>query len=283
MNMREALPPSQAAAVKKKASGSSFYLAMRLMPKRERDAMFAIYAFCRKVDDIADDGLGTRPERHEKLEAWRYDLDALYSGQSPARVAFLAPAVAQFGLRKEDFFTILNGMEMDVAEDIVAPDLATLDLYCERVASAVGRLSIKVFGMEEGPGFDLAHHLGRALQLTNILRDIDEDADIGRLYLPREYLFAAGFKSLDPKMVVSDPRVDGVCRAVAAMAHEHYDKAAAILAKKPKGRIATPRLMGAVYGEILKATEAVGFKPPRRRVSLSRGKLLSLLLRSGLG
>jgi phytoene synthase len=224
MTMSETMPASQAAAVKKKASGSSFYLAMRLMPKRERDAMFAIYAFCRKVDDIADDGLGTRPERHEKLEAWRYDLEALYSGQTPVRVAFLASTVAQFGLRKEDFFTILDGMDMDVTEDIVAPDLATLDLYCERVASAVGRLSIKVFGMDEGPGFELAHHLGRALQLTNILRDIDEDADIGRLYLPREYLFAAGFKSLDPKMVVSDPRVDSVCRAVAALAHEHYDK-----------------------------------------------------------
>jgi squalene synthase HpnD len=283
MSKHETLPPSQAAAVKKKASGSSFYLAMRLMPKRERDAMFAIYAYCRRVDDIADDGLGTRPERHERLEAWRYDLDALYGGQTPARVAFLAPAVAQFGLRKEDFFTILDGMDMDVTEDIVAPDLPTLDLYCERVASAVGRLSIKVFGMDEGPGFALAHHLGRALQLTNILRDIDEDADIGRLYLPREYLFAAGFRSLDPKMVVSDPRVDGVCRAVAAMAHDHYDKAAAILAGKPKGRIATPRLMGAVYGEILKATEAAGFAPPRQRVSLSRGKLLSLMLRAGFG
>jgi presqualene diphosphate synthase len=283
MNKSESLPASQIAAVKKKASGSSFYLAMRLMPRKERDAMFAIYAFCRRVDDIADDGLGTRPERHEKLEAWRYDLDALYGGQSPARVNFLAQAVAQFGLRKEDFFTILDGMDMDVTEDIVAPDLSTLDLYCERVASAVGRLSIKIFGMDEGPGFELAHHLGRALQLTNILRDIDEDADIGRLYLPREYLFAAGFKSLDPKMVVSDPRVDGVCRAVAAMAHDHYDKAAAILAKKPKGRIATPRLMGAVYGEILKATEAAGFAPPRHRVSLSRGKLLSILLRVGFG
>jgi squalene synthase HpnD len=283
MSKSESLPASQMAAVKKKASGSSFYLAMRLMPRRERDAMFAIYAFCRRVDDIADDGLGTRPERREKLEAWRYDLDGLYGGQTPARVNFLASAVAQFGLRKEDFLTILDGMEMDVAEDIVAPDLPTLDLYCERVASAVGRLSIKVFGMDEGPGFELAHHLGRALQLTNILRDIDEDADIGRLYLPREYLFAAGFKSLDPKMVVSDSRVDGVCRAVAALAHDHYDKAAAILAKKPKGRIATPRLMGAVYGEILKATEAAGFAPPRHRVSLSRGKLLSLLLRVGFG
>jgi presqualene diphosphate synthase len=281
--MSKVSPASQAASAKKKATGSSFYLAMRLMPKRERDAMFAIYAYCRRVDDIADDGLGTRAERHERLEAWRYDLEALYSGQKPQRVAFLAPAVAQFGLRKQDFFTILDGMEMDVAEDIVAPDLATLDLYCERVASAVGRLSIKVFGMEEGPGFELAHHLGRALQLTNILRDIDEDAGIGRLYLPREYLFSAGFKSLDPRMVVSDSRVDGVCRAVAALAHQHYDKAQAILARKPKGRIATPRLMGAVYSEILKATEAQGFVPPRKRVSLSRGKLATLLLRAGFG
>ncbi len=281
--MSKVSPASQAASAKKKAAGSSFYLAMRLMPKRERDAMFAIYAYCRRVDDIADDGLGTRAERHERLEAWRYDLEALYGGQKPQRVAFLAPAVAQFGLRKQDFFTILDGMEMDVAEDIVAPDLATLDLYCERVASAVGRLSVKVFGMEEGPGFELAHHLGRALQLTNILRDIDEDAGIGRLYLPREYLFAAGFKSLDPRMVVSDPRVDGVCRAVAALAHQHYDKAQAVLARKPKGRIATPRLMGAVYSEILKATEAQGFVPPRKRVSLSRGKLAALLLRVGFG
>ena len=281
--MSKVSPASQAASAQKKAIGSSFYLAMRLMPKRERDAMFAIYAYCRRVDDIADDGLGTRAERHERLEAWRYDLEALYSGQKPQRVAFLAPAVAQFGLRLQDFSTILDGMEMDVAEDIVAPDLATLDLYCERVASAVGRLSIKVFGMEEGPGFELAHHLGRALQLTNILRDIDEDAGVGRLYLPREYLFSAGFRSLDPRMVVSDPRVDGVCRAVAALAHQHYDKAQAILARKPKGRIATPRLMGAVYSEILKATEAQGFVPPRKRVSLSRGKLAALLLRAGFG
>jgi squalene synthase HpnD len=281
--MTDKLLPSQVAAVRKKAAGSSFYIAMRLMPQRQRRAMFAIYAFCRKVDDIADDGVGTRQERHEKLMAWRQDLDALYEGGTPDLSAFLAPAVEEFHLRRQDFLAVLDGMEMDVAEDIVAPDLATLDLYCERVASAVGRLSIKVFGMEEGPGFALAHHLGRALQLTNILRDIDEDADAGRLYLPREYLLAAGFTSLDPKMVVSDPRVDGVCRAVAALAHDYYDKAAAILAKKPKGRIATPRLMGVVYREILAATEEAGFAPPRRRASLSRGKLLLLLLRWGLG
>ena len=271
-------------AVRKKATGSSFYLAMRLMPRAEREAMFAIYAFCRKVDDIADDGVGTRPERHARLEQWRADLDALYAGQPAGQAEFLKPAVAAYGLRKEDFFTVIDGMDMDVAEDIVAPGLATLDLYCERVASAVGRLSIKVFGMDEGPGFQLSHHLGRALQLTNILRDIDEDASIGRLYLPREYLEQCDCcRSLDPKTVIMQPHIDDVCRKLAALAHHHYDEAARILAARPKGRIATPRLMGAVYSEILKATEALGFAPPRRRVSLPRRKLLALVLRQGFG
>ena len=283
MSSTESLDSSQSKAVRKKASGSSFYIAMRLMPQDEREAMFAIYAFCRKADDIADDGVGTRSERHDRLENWRADLASLYAGRAPGLAAFLAPAVARYGLRLEDFNAVLDGMDMDVAEDIVAPDLATLDLYCDRVASAVGRLSIKVFGMEEGPGFALAHHLGRALQLTNILRDVDEDASVGRLYLPREYLQDAGITALDPKAIVASPCIDGVCRRVALMAHHHYDQARAILAKKPRGRIATPKLMGAVYCEILKASEAAGFLPPRRRVSLSKSRLFSLVLRASFG
>jgi squalene synthase HpnD len=269
-------------AAQQKASNSSFYSAMRLMPKAEREAMFAIYGFCRIVDDIADDGIGTRPERAEQLAQWRTDLDALYDGRPPARAQFLVEHVNRYGLRKADFLTVIDGMDMDVAEDIVAPDLATLDLYCERVASAVGRLSIKVFGMDEGRGDALAHHLGRALQLTNILRDIDEDASIDRLYLPADYLDAAGIASRDPKTVIADPRIDAVCQRVAKDAHKHYESAAAVLAKKPKGRIGTPRLMGAVYEEILRQTEAVGWAPPRTRVSLSKPKLLAIVLRHGL-
>jgi phytoene synthase len=280
--MVESLDPSQSKTVRKKASGSSFYVAMRLMPAAEREAMFAIYAFCRKVDDIADDGLGTRAERHERLDSWRADVRALYEDGAPGQAAFLAPAVRGYGLRLEDFLAVLDGMDMDVAEDIVAPDLARLDLYCDRVASAVGRLSIKVFGMEEVPGFMLAHHLGRALQLTNILRDIDEDAGVGRLYLPREYLQEAGITALDPKAIVASPCIDGVCRKVAIMAHHHYDGARELLAQKPKGRLKTPRLMGAVYSQILAASEQAGFGPPRQRISLPRFKVLKLALREGL-
>ena len=156
--------------------------------------MFAIYAFSRAVDDVADEGDAPQSERREELDRWRADIEAVYKGLRPDRAAFLCPAVARYGLRKEDFLAIIDGMQMDVDEDICAPDLGTLDLYCERVASAVGRLSIKVFGMDEGPGFELAHHLGRALQLTNILRDLNEDAAVRRLYLPREYLREAGIE-----------------------------------------------------------------------------------------
>ena len=200
---------------------------------------------------------------------WRADLRrALCRRGRRRRCAFLAPAVAHYGLRQEDFLTVIDGMDMDVAEDIVAPDLATLDLYCDRVASAVGRLSIKVFGMEEGPGFELAHHLGRALQLTNILRDIDEDAAIGRLYLPREYLFEAGFtvaRSRDGGRPI--PRIDRVCRKVAALAHEHYDKAAARSWRaSPRAASRTPRLMGAVYSRNSLRQRSAGLRaaaPPR--------------------
>jgi phytoene synthase len=282
--MSVTLDAPQAAAVKKKASSSSFYLAMRLMPEAERDAMFAIYAFCRKVDDIADDGIGTREERRQKIDGWRDSIAALYRGEPAGQAQFLAAIVARYGLRQEDFGAVLDGMAMDVAEDIVAPSLATLDLYCDRVASAVGRLSIKIFGMDEELGFALAHHLGRALQLTNILRDIDEDAAIGRLYLPREYLEEMKCcASLDPKAVVARPEIDKVCRKVAALAHTHYDAANAVLARKPKGRLSTPALMGAVYSEILAESEKAGFASPRRRVSLSKWRLFTLLARVRLG
>ena len=186
-----ALADTSDMAAAARASGSSFYNAMRILPRAQREAMFEIYSFCRQVDDIADSS-GPRGERREQLERWRADIDGLYVNKLSPRTLGLAVAVREFRLRREDFHAVIDGMAMDVTGDIRAPDWAILDLYCDRVASAVGRLSTKIFGIEDGPGTALAHHLGRALQLTNILRDLDEDAALGRLYLPREALLAAG-------------------------------------------------------------------------------------------
>jgi squalene synthase HpnD len=265
-----------------RASGSSFYAGMRLLPKAEREAMFAIYAFSRAVDDIADEGNDSPAVRHAALDAWRLDIEQIYAGLSPVRVAYLVPIVRRYGLRKEDFLAVIDGMDMDVAENICAPDVAKLDLYCDRVASAVGRLSVKIFGMEEAPGIALAHHLGRALQLTNVLRDLDEDAAVGRLYLPREYLSQAGISTREPVAVIADPAIDHACRLVARAAHEHYAKAKLVLDSRPKGLLRAPRLMSAVYAQILRKMENEGWAPPRRRVRIGRGHLLLTVLRHGL-
>jgi squalene synthase HpnD len=270
------------AAIEQKVSGSSFYAGMRVLPKAERAAMFAIYGFCRAVDDIVDEPVGDLASRTAELDGWRRDVDSLYAGGAPGRMGFLADDIRRFGLAKADFQAVIDGMQMDLDQDIRAPDLATLDLYCDRVASAVGRLSVKVFGMPDGPGVDLAHELGRALQLTNILRDLDEDAGIGRLYLPREFLDAAGITGNDPAAVIADPRVDQACRAVAKLAHEHYRKADAVLAKRPSGRLAAPRLMSAVYGAILTKMEAAGWAPPRARAKIGKGALIWIVLTRGL-
>src|ERR1700683_4431079 len=170
---------------------------------------------------------------------------------------------------------------MDVAEDIVAPDLPSLDLYCERVASAVGRLSIKVFGMEEGPGFDLAHHLGRALQLTNILRDIDEDAAIGRLYLPKEGLVQASINSTDPLVVAADPAVPKVCAPLGDRARNHFAQADQIMARNSRRAVRAPRIMSKYYGSILALLVARGFANPRTPVRLNKAARIAILLRYG--
>ena len=260
------------------ASGSSFYAAMRILPVEQRHAMFQIYSFCRKVDDIADSD-GPRAERLAALQKWRDDIDALYRGQPPARLSDYAASVKRFDLQRADFLAIVDGMEMDVPQDIRAPDLATLDLYCDRVASAVGRLSVRVFGLPEGDGVQLAHHLGRALQLTNILRDIDEDAGLGRLYLPREWLNDAGITETDPLKVAADPRLPKVCAPLVERARSHFTKADEIMARNMRRTVRAPRIMSRYYGSILQLLIARGFAPPRNAVRVNKITKLAIVLR----
>ena len=265
------------------ASGSSFYAGMKVLPRAERHAMYAVYDFCRIVDDIADDMQGDRASRAVQLDRWRTDLDSLYAGGDPGVAAMLVEHVRRFGLRREDFEAVIDGMAMDVAGDIRWPTAGTLDLYCDRVASAVGRLSIKIFGMEERAGFELAHHLGRALQLTNILRDIDEDAAIGRVYLPLEAIQAQGIAVGDIAAVIGDPRIDGAGQMLARQAQEHFLTAQAILRTRPKGHLIAPKLMAAAYSQLLRRMRQAGWAPPRERVRHNRLALAWTLLRLRLG
>jgi phytoene synthase len=259
------------------ALGSSFYAAMRILPREQREAMFQIYSFCRYVDDIADSD-APRPQRLADLQQWRDDIDALYRGNPPPRLRDFTASLQRFGLKREDFLAIIDGMEMDVPADIRAPDEATLDLYCDRVASAVGRLSVRVFGLAEDDGIKLAHHLGRALQLTNILRDIDEDAGIGRLYLPREGLLRAGINSTEPQVVILHPTLPLVCAPLVAQAQAHFQRADEVMSRNGRRVVRAPRIMAKYYHSILNLLIARGFALPRKAVRLGKASRIAILL-----
>jgi len=264
-----------------RASGSSFYAAMRILPRARREAIFEIYGFCRAVDDVAD-AQGPREPRLAALAQWRADVHALYAGEPPARLRGLVEPVRCYDLGREDFLAIIAGMEMDVTADIRAPDFSTLDLYCDRVASAVGRLCVNVFGMEAEAGTALAHQLGRALQLTNILRDLDEDAARGRLYLPREALEAAGIRIDDPALVLIHPALGAACAPVIERAKNHFRAADAIMDRSPRGAIRAPRIMAEAYKRILTRLVERGFSAPRVPVRLNKPLLLWILIRHAL-
>jgi squalene synthase HpnD len=265
----------------RRASGSSFYAAMRILPPDRREAVFQIYSFCRAVDDVADAG-GPRAPRLEQLAQWRADVDRLYAGTPPPRLAALAGPRQRFALERADFMAIIDGMEMDVAADIRAPDWATLDRYCDCVASAVGRLCVNVFGLERADGIDLAHHLGRALQLTNIMRDIDEDAALGRLYLPCEALRGAGIEATVPDAVLAHPRLADALTPVLERARGHFREADAVMRRCPPKLVRTPRLMAEAYQVYLRKLTQRGWAPPRAKVSIGKLRLLWIVGRYGL-
>ena len=278
MNIQTTAAPDAPAPAARRAGGSSFYFAMRILGREQRESMFEIYAFCRAVDDIAD-GTAPRDWRVTQLTAWRETIDALYRGETPRDLKGLARAIARFNLRKDDFLAVIDGMEMDAKADIRAPGFDELDLYCDRVASAVGRLSVRVFGMGEDDGRALAHHLGRALQLTNILRDIDEDAECGRLYLPKEALQAAGIADTDPAGVIAASRIDTAARVVAERARNHFAEAQKIMARSPRRVVRAPRIMGEVYKQMLADMTARGWVAPRRRPRVNKSQLIWIALR----
>jgi presqualene diphosphate synthase len=190
--------------------------------------------------------------------------------------------VTEYHLRREDFLAMIDGMEMDAAADIRAPSLAELDLYCARVASAVGHLSVRIFG-DASPAADrVAASLGRALQLTNILRDIAEDAGRGRLYLPRELLAAHGIADSDPATVLRHPGLRVACRDLARIAARHYDDADAALAQCARRAMRPAAIMKAIYRATFDRLVAADWRDLDRPVRIPTPLKLWLALRHGI-
>jgi squalene synthase HpnD len=272
-----------AVAALARAAGSSFFWAMRLLPAKKRQAMFGVYAFCREVDDIADaEGLPP-PERLHRLEAWQAEIEAVYRGRPATAIGrvLLAP-VHEVGLEQTEFEAIIDGMRMDAEAAIRAPSLALLELYCRRVAVSTGRLSVMIFGERGERGRRVADHLGRALQLTNILRDLDEDAALGRLYLPRELLDAHGIDAREPRAVVAHPGLHAACVALAGEAAASFAAADAALALCDRRAMRPAVVMRQVYGRLLDGLVARGWADRRRNPSPGRATKLWLALRHGV-
>lgn len=266
-------------------SGTSFYGAMRLLPKPKRQAMYAIYGFCRIVDDIAD-GPCAQSSKRRALAAWHDHVAALYEGR-PDRMLTraLAVAVARYGLRREHLVEILRGVEMDTRGSLQAPAMEQLELYCSRVAGAVGLLSVRVFGCTDPHVERYALAVGAALQFTNILRDVAEDAAEGRLYLPREALEAAGIASRDPLTVAADPALPEACAYLAAIARQRYreaDDLLAAMASDDRKSLAPAVVMMTVYKRLLERLIAGGWRRPERRVHLPRWEKMWIALRHGV-
>lgn len=264
-------------------SGTSFYWAIRMLPEEKRRAMFAVYAFCREVDDIADEPAEDRV-KSVRLEFWRNELDRLYEGSATTSIsrALHAP-VQQHGLRKKDFHAIIAGMEMDAGARLRISDYPELDLYCDRVACAVGRLSIRIFGADPAIGDSLAAALGRALQLTNILRDLDEDAQRDRLYLPADMLAAEGVSETDYlDAVLAHPGTALVCDRLAELARARFEESAAIIACCEHRQMRPARIMMEVYQRTLHRLMERGWTRWSEPVSVSRLEKLWVAFRYGV-
>lgn len=263
-------------------SGTTFFWSMRLLPRPKRQAMFAVYAFCREVDDVAD-GDAPLAAKHTQLQAWRDEIDRLYAGTPthPITRALSAP-VRDYGLRREDFIAVIDGMKMDADGPIVAPSLSQLELYCARVAGAVGQLSIRIFGAGGEAGSRLASVLGEAVQLTNILRDLQEDAEVGRLYLPEEFLTANGINERNPQAVLRHPRLPAVCTAMVGIAEKDFSAAGSVLESLPRRNVRPALIIMNVYRLLLQRLKMGGFADLSRRVRLSGSDKLMVALRYGL-
>jgi phytoene synthase len=254
---------------------SSFATGMRVLARPRRDAMRAVYAFARVIDDIADEDWPLA-DKHRLLDDWCAEIGRLYDGRPVSAIGqALALPVMRYKLPRAEFLMLIEGMEMDADGPIIAPPMTRLRAYTRRVAGAVGMLSMRVFGAWIGPQSERAAlALGDAFQLTNILRDVEEDAAIGRLYLPREALEAAGVPVDDPMAAVRHPELWRVCAEVGRLARADFTAARVAMAGHSRLALAPALLMTGVYEGYLGQMEARGFRRDGGPVVLSKpGKL----------
>lgn len=232
-----------------KNSGTSFFWGMKMLSSEKKRAMFAIYAFCRIVDDIADDIKDSKVKK-SKLNIWKKRIEAIYNGKklNSSLEKELKQSVMKFKLNKSDLLSIVDGMMMDAEKDIQFPTKKELNLYCDRVAVAVGYLSIQIFGLSKKEK-KYAFYLGRAFQLTNIVRDFNEDLERGRCYIAFDYLKKYGIKR-NLITISEEPRLQDVFQDILNEAEIYFEKSFNESKKINKRKIIASEIMKTFYKAI---------------------------------
>ena len=252
-----------------KKSGSSFYWGMRVLPKKQARAMFAVYAFCRIVDDIADE-IKNKIKREKLLKEWELSIKNLFLKQITKNSVEreLLFSIKEFNLEKKDFLSIIQGMRMDSDSDIVFPSQQKLNLYCDRVAVAVGYLSIKIFGLPKSAK-NYAFYLGRAFQLTNIVRDFREDFDRGRCYISIKYLQKYQIEK-NLKKLENNPYLQKIFQDILMDAENYFQKSLIESKSLDKKKIIEPEIMKLFYIKIHK-------KMFKKQININKRIKLSIL------
>lgn len=263
-------------------SASNLALAFILLPKEKRLGMAALYAFCREVDDIADEETAPVEQRRERLNHWRAEVHEACRGGKPTLpvVRELQPVIARYGLRSDLFEELLCGVEMDLDTKRYST-YDELEEYCYRVASVVGLLSIEIFGYQDAQCKPYAVHLGKALQLTNILRDVRSDGERGRIYLPMSELDRFGVAAEEILEFKYTPRFCALAQSVAGRARDFYLQARETLPAVDRRSMGSAELMGSVYWRLLKELERRQFNVfDSASTRLSSSQKLFLILRT---
>ena len=275
------MTPDQYCQDKAAKSGSSFYYSFRFLPANKRRAITALYAFCREVDDVVDECSDANVAR-TTLNWWRNEVAAIYNGKPQHPVAqALVPIVSQFRLAQEHLLEIIDGMEMDLDQPRYA-DFKSLQLYCYRVASAVGLLSVEIFGYTDRRTLKYAHDLGIAFQLTNIIRDVGEDARRNRIYLPMDEMEQFGVTAADILNGRETENFQRLMEFQIERARRYYRQALEHLPAADRKAQRTGLIMATIYQATLNQVVASGCHVLKERVSLTPGYKLWLALKAWL-
>lgn len=261
-----------------KKSKSSFYYAFNLLPAEQRDAMNTVYAFCRQTDDIIDEGSIPDVVKFDKLRKWRIELERSLDGHSDyPLINKLSKTIQNFKIPLEPFFDLIKGMEMDLQKKryLTFNDLQT---YCYNVASTVGLMCIEIFGYRHNSAKDFAINLGIALQLTNILRDVKNDAEKGRIYLPKEDLVKFGYHESDVFNNIYNDNFQRMMKYQVERAREYFNAATACLNREDKKAMFAARAMQHIYYRMLNKIVDADYNVYQKKIRISTAKKVGISL-----